>query len=310
MNIFRTFLTSLILLHGGMSPGSLSAAESYLIADNQTGTILASKNAQNRMQVASLTKVATAVVVLDAADLKMVSLNDRATVSSAATRSGGINPAGLIEGDSLTIRDLLYAALMASDNVAAATLADHLGRRLPNATRLDPIGNFVAHMNALARNLRMRRTLFLNPHGMDNLEGSLPYSTAADMARLTRYAYSEGDFRFFVSQASRDIEVQRGGESMKIRLTNTNQLVGKEGIDGVKTGRTNRSGDCLILSSWQNPDVVKHDSGIIQTPRRIIVVLLRSPDRFGEGSTLLRQGWSLYNSWAAQGRPVNKSKML
>jgi D-alanyl-D-alanine carboxypeptidase (penicillin-binding protein 5/6) len=293
-----------------LSLSPAKAVESFIIVDNQTGYIFSSKNPNSRMQVASLTKIATAVVVLDAQDLKMVSLNDRVTIPPQALSAGGVNPVSLQAGDQVSLRDLVYAALMASDNVAATAIAAHVGQRLPNPTRLDPVGNFVAHMNALARNLNMRRTLFLNPSGIDNIDGTLPFSTAADMARLTRYAYTEGDFHFFVQQKGRDISIHRGGETLRVRLTNTNQLLGQDGIDGVKTGRTNRAGDCLILSSWRKPEVIRHATGSIQNPRRIIVVLLKSRNRFGDGAALIRQGWSLYDAWAAGGRVSERSKML
>lgn len=283
------------------------AAQCYVIVDNQTGQILAAKGANEKRQVASLTKIALATVVLDAEDEKLIALGDEVAVPPQALSAGGVNQTGLQAGDVISIRDLLYSALLASDNVAAATLAYHVGQRLPNRTGLDATGNFVAYMNALARKLGMKHTLFLNPHGIDNVEGELPYSSAADFARLTRYALQEGDFRFYVSQASRDIHLNRGGQSLEIRLQNTNPLLGQEGIDGVKTGRTNKAGDCIVLSSFRSPEVVREGNNVQQTPRRIIVVLLGSNDRAGEGLSFIRQGWSLYEQWAAKGRKVDKA---
>jgi serine-type D-Ala-D-Ala carboxypeptidase (penicillin-binding protein 5/6) len=287
-----------------------SAAKSYIVIDNQTGLILASTNANEKLQVGSLTKIATAMVAFDWAQLNKADLSQMATVSARALQAGGINPAGLQEGDSLSLRDLLYTALMASDNVAATALAQYVGARLPNAEGLEPVGNFVSHMNALARALGMKRTLFLNPSGSDNVEGALPYSTASDMARLTRYAYSEADFPFFVSQKTRIIHVFRGGVDTPIELRNTNELLDKEGIDGVKTGRTRRAGDCLILSAERKPEVQRNGETVFVTPRRIVVVLLGSQDRFGEGMALTRQGWGLYDQWAAQGRKIEKNEAL
>jgi D-alanyl-D-alanine carboxypeptidase (penicillin-binding protein 5/6) len=287
------------------------AAENYIIADNQTGQILGGKNANEKVQVASLTKVATAMVVLDWAQITKEDLGQQAAITARALAAGGINPIGLMEGDSLSLRDLLYSALMASDNVAATALAQHVGARLPNAQGLDPIGNFVSHMNALARTLNMKRTLFLNPSGLDNMtDSALPYSTAADIARLTKYAYSEADFPFYVSQRERIIHIFRAGADIPYSIRNTNELLGTDDIDGVKTGRTSKAGDCLILSSEKNPEVKREGETVFVTPRRIIVVLLGSRDRFGEGSALNRQGWGLYDKWAAEGRKVKKSDAL
>jgi D-alanyl-D-alanine carboxypeptidase len=250
------------------------------------------------------------MVALDWAQLSKADLSQMAVISPRAVRAGGINPVGLQEGDSLSLRDLLYTALMASDNVAATALAEFVGARLPNAEGLAPASNFVSHMNALAHTLGMKRTLFLNPSGSDNVEGTLPYSTASDMARLTRYAYSEADFPFFVSQKSRIIHVFRGGVDMPVELRNTNELLDQEGIDGVKTGRTGRAGDCLVLSSERRPEVQRQGEGVLVTPRRIIIVLLGSQDRFGEGIGLARHGWGLYEQWTAAGRQIKKNEAL
>lgn len=307
LNALRSSIQILLLF--ALVAGA-SAAQSYIIVDNQTGLILASKNPNEKLQVASLTKVATAMVVLDWAQLSKADLSQMATVSARAMRSGGLNPVGLQEGDLLSLRDLLYTALMASDNVAATSLAEHVGARLPNAESLDPAGNFVSHMNALAHTLGMKRTLFLNPSGADNLEGALPYSTASDMARLTRYAYTEADFPFFVSQKTRIIHVFRGGVDTPIELRNTNELLDQEGVDGVKTGRTRRAGDCLILSTERRPEVQRQGESVQVTPRRIFIVLLGSQERFGEGMALVRQGWGLYDQWAAEGRKIKKNQAL
>lgn len=287
------------------------SAQNYIVIDNQTGHVLASGGRDEKVQVASLTKIATAMVVLDWAQLTKKDLGAAAIISRNATLAGGANPVGLQEGDSLTIRDLLYCALMASDNIAATALAEYVGAQLPNNEGLSPTKNFVTQMNALARVLDMKKTLFLNPTGADaNSEATLPYSTAADMARLTKYAYSEADFPFFVSQKTRVVHVLRGGVDMPVQLTNTNELLGQDGIDGVKTGTTAKAGQCLILSSERKPEVQRQGETVYVTPRRITIVLLGSRDRFGEGAALTRQGWSLYDSWAAAGRKVKNGQTL
>lgn len=289
----------------------LFAAQNFIVADAQTGKILMGKERDAKVQVASLTKVATAMVVLDWAQLNKVELGVQAVVSNQALNAGGVNPIGLQAGDTVSLRDLLYGALMASDNVAATALAEYVGAKLPNSQALPPIDNFVSHMNALARTLGMKRTLFLNPTGFDSItEGALPYSTVTDMARLTKYAYSEADFPFFVSQKTRVVHVFRGGADLSVELRNTNELLGQDNIDGVKTGRTSKAGDCLILTADREPEVNRQGSTVLITPRRIIVVLTGSRDRFPEGLTLLRQGWAAYDQWAASGRKVTSGTAL
>lgn len=290
---------------------SAMAAESYVIVDAQTGFILASKERDEKLPVASLTKIATAAVVLDWAKLKQVDLSALVEVSQKDLNAGGVNPVGLQPGDQVSLRDLIYCALLASDNVAATCLADYVGSRLPNASDLDSVGNFVSNMNALARSLGMTRTLFLNPSGFDAMEkGATPYSTAEDMARLTQYAYNVQGFPFYVAQSSRQIHIIRNGADMSFDIQNTNETLGRDGIDGVKTGRTRRAGDCLILSADRAPESRREGETVFITPRRIIVVILRSPDRFGEGLSLIQQGWGLYDAWASKGRKTSKSQSL
>jgi D-alanyl-D-alanine carboxypeptidase (penicillin-binding protein 5/6) len=285
---------------------SSQAAESYIIVDNQTGTILDSKNKNAKVQIASLTKIATALVALDWADLNKADLAALAEVPANANAEGAVSTVGLQPGDSVSLRDLIYCALL-----AAHTLANHIGAQVANPQELPPVENFVAHMNALARTLFMKRTLFLNPSGMDHrTDIATPHSTAEDLARLVRYAYNNAGFTFYVSQKSRQIHIFRGGIDTPIEINNTNELLGKDGIDGVKTGRTRRAGDCLILSSTRSPESQRDGETVFITPRRINVVVLNSPNRFGEGQTLLRHGWSLYDAWAAEGRPTKKSTSL
>jgi len=304
--------TLLALLFGSLIFGQVQAQESYIIFDNQTGQILEAEKPKEKLQVASLTKIATCMVVLDWANLHQVDLSAQVPLSNAAFTNGASSSVGLQPGDATSLRDLMYCALLASDNVAANALADHVGSRIPNPEDLDPIGNFVAQMNALARTLFMSRTLFLNPSGMDNLPKgqTLPHSTAEDFARLTRHAYNDAAFKFYVAQKSRVIHVLRNGLDNPIEIKNTNELVGQDNIDGVKTGRTRRAGDCLILSADRPPESHREGDNVMVTPRRISVVLLGSTDRFRDGLGLLRHGWALYDTWASEGRPTKKGSTL
>ncbi|PYJ67568.1 MAG: hypothetical protein DME76_14895, partial [Verrucomicrobia bacterium] len=198
--VFLTFLASASVLR------SAFAARAYLIADAQTGYILEEQDARRKLQVGSLTKIATASVVLDWAERKSGDLNQVVTIPQSAFQGITENPISFQPGDSITLRDLLYAALVQSDNIAAYTLAYHVGSQveslLPGETgsKLTPVDAFVAQMNALAKQLKMERTRFVNPHGVGYKVRPLPYSTAEDMARLTRYAMNKASFRFYVSQ--------------------------------------------------------------------------------------------------------------
>ena len=296
-----------------------TATKAFIVVDAKTGHVLAGKNVADKLQIASLTKIATAVVVLDWVRLGGHTLDETVTIPpTAGGTSGGLEP-----GDEGSVRDLLYAALLQSDNVAAEALAEFVGRDL---LRTAPAGEhgesssrrgsgpspatvrFIAEMNALARHLHMDRTRFLNPSGLDGAER--PFSTAADLARLTRFALEKADFRFFIAQKDRRITLRRAGAPSDFLVHNTNQLLGSHRIDGVKTGSTARAGECLILSAARDPIVKIEGATSHITPRRVIVVLLGSGDRFGEGAALVERGATLYDAWAAAGYPSDPKQTL
>ena len=256
------------------------------------------------------------MVVLDWAESKSGDLNQIATIPPEALLGTGENRIGFQPGDTIALRDLLYAALIQSDNVAAYALANHVGLALESIVsasaeeRTTPVNMFVSQMNALAKQLKMERTRFVNPHGIDDNSRPIPYSTAADMARLTRYALNKASFRFYVSQKERQISFQQGSRKMNYLLRNTNELLGRNGIDGVKTGRTARAGDCLILSAHRESEVLKEGAATKVVPRHLILIMLGSANRFGEGEQLLARGWALYDQWATSGRVVNPKMLL
>lgn len=285
-------------------------AAAYAIVDSTTGYLLGGANTDKKLQVGSLTKIATAMVVLDWAEASGQELGQLATVTPGAVALSSGAGVSFQIGDQCSLRDLLYAALLQSDNTAAQTLATHVGRALMSpGLKEGPETAFVMQMNALARRLGMRNTLFLNAHGLDHLEKKLPYSTAADLARLTSYAMNKSAFRFYVSQKERKITFTMAtGEASSYLLKNTNELAGVDGIDGVKTGQTRRAGPCVILSSGRAPESRQEGSTHIITPRRINVVVLGSPDRFGVGRELMGRGWQLYDKWAAAGRPSGSER--
>ena len=304
----RFFTVFLAFIAAEAALRSAAAAQAYIIADAKTGYILQEQESKKKTQVGSLTKIATASVVLDWAEKKGGDLNQAVTIPQEAFVGTSENNIRFQPGDSITLRDLLYAALVQSDNIAAYTLANHVGGRLGSSLPSDVA--FVAQMNALAKQLKMERTRFVNPHGIDYKARPMPFSTAQDMARLTRYAMDKASFRFYVSQKERQISFDRAGHRFNYMLRSTNELLGKNGIDGVKTGRTARAGDCLILSANREPEVVTQGKAITVYPRHLIVVLLGSTNRFGEGAGLVQRGWQLFDQWAATGRLADPKKLL
>lgn len=309
---FLVALFSLLLLPAGRA--FAAARTAYVVIDAQTGFVLEQVDGRDKRQVGSLTKVATAMVVLDWAEKRAGDLNQLATIPPEAFVGTGENLIGFQPGDRITLRDLLYAALVQSDNVAAYTLAAQVGTALqpvvPAAGNGSPVAIFVGQMNVLAKSLRMDRTRFVNPHGIDTGERSMPYSTASDLARLTRYAMNKAAFRFYVSQKERQISFSRGTQKKAYQLRNTNELLGTNGVDGVKTGKTARAGDCLILSAHRESEIQTDGGHTRAIPRNLIIVMLGSANRFAEGGQLLARGWQLYDQWAAGGRMIDPNKTL
>src|SRR5438093_535293 len=255
--VIFTFIASAAILR------SAAAAQAYVILDAQSGYILEEQEPRRKLQVGSLTKIATASVVLDWEERKAGNLNQVVTIPQEAFVGTLENNIGFQPGDSITLRDLLYAALIQSDNIAAYTLAQHVGSQLGSllpsdvGSKFTPVDAFVAQMNALAKQLKMERTRFVNPHGIDYKVKPVPYSTAEDIARLTRYAMNKARFRFYVSQKERQISFDRAGHRRNYMLRNTNELLGKIGIDGVKTGLSARAGQCLVLYANRESEVVR-----------------------------------------------------
>ena len=300
----------IVAVLGFASGAEAQMAAAYAIADQTTGYVLEASKGVEKRQVASLTKIATGKVVLDWASKTSTDLAQQVVVPpQAIEEAGGANPMGLLPNDLISYRDLLYAALMQSDNTAATTLAYYVGAALRPAggdrmRELGAVEVFVSQMNALARQLGMERTLFVNPHGLEPRKGLQPYSTAVDMVKLTSYAMKDAAFRFYVSQKERKVSFSRGDQVFQYLLRNTNELVGTEGIDGVKTGRTAKAGDCIIISSQRDPEITQQGGTTLVTPRRLNVVVLGATDRIAAASQLLSRGWTLYDQWAAAGRPM------
>src|SRR3989454_1529041 len=173
MHLSRRFLIILLALLASASVvRPAAAAQAYVIADAQTGYILEEQEPRKKLQVGSLTKIATASVVLDWAERKSGDVNQVVTIPQDAFVGTTENNIGFQPGDAITLRDLLYAALVQSDNIAAYTLAHHVGSTIESAappasgSKVTPVDVFVGQMNALAKQLKMERTRFVNPHGI------------------------------------------------------------------------------------------------------------------------------------------------
>jgi D-alanyl-D-alanine carboxypeptidase (penicillin-binding protein 5/6) len=278
-----------------------------MVVEAYSGKILSASGAGTKRPVASLTKIATAIVAVDWATATQTDVATKMiTVPPAAASLGNSSSVGLRVGDTMTMRDALYASMLASDNVAAYSIAHHVGEQILifRGKSGDPVEAFVAEMNQLAKAILAKDTEFTNPHGL-NISTKPGYSTAADMARFSIHAMRRNAITFITRQESRKIVIN--GETKTI--TNLNELAGEVGILGIKTGTTNAAGPCLATCMDRDPLVRnKPDGSKGVTPRRLIVVVLNSPDRFAQTRKLLKDGWAYYDAWLAAGAPVEKPK--
>ncbi len=277
---------------------------SYVVADANDGRVLLSFQPDQKRPVASLTKIATAVVVLDYLRGSPANIDEIMVVPPSVLGLGVPSPLGLQPGDGLSVRDALCAAMMASDNFAAETLGTHFGAKL-SAVGLGgtPLSAFVSQMNGLSARLSLRQTQFANPHGLD-LPGASGYSCASDVARLLNHAITIPGFTFYSSQASRRITFLRNGTSQTISVRNTNEIIGQNRIDAGKTGTTLLAGPCLAITAPKPATVIKRpDGSTLVIPHRLTVVALGAPDRFTASSRLLAEGWKRYENWRAVNSP-------
>jgi serine-type D-Ala-D-Ala carboxypeptidase (penicillin-binding protein 5/6) len=248
-------------------------AGSWTLIDADTGLYLAGKDPDEQVSIASTTKIMVALVALD----EGVDLDEQVTVSEdAASYAGSIySNVGLYPYDRVSVRDLLTAALIPSGTDAVYALAEHLGD--------GSVDEFVAKMNDKAKELGLENTRFENPAGID-ARGN--YSSAADLAKMTREAMKYPEFREIVNMPEATISTQ----DREIDVFTTNLLVAPgSGQDygpatGVKTGTSPRAGPCLVASARSDDESY------------IAVVLDAAEDlqRFEAGRTALEYGFGEY----------------
>lgn len=215
-------------------------AAPHAIVVDSAGTAYFERAADDPVKIASITKVMTALVALDHADL-----NATVTVDHAAATVGE-SSSNLKEGDTLTLENALRALLIPSGNDAAMAIATSVGAIIDPASS-DPYQAFVDAMNDKAAELGMESSVFENPHGLDFDEwaGSM-HSSTRDVATMVAAAMQNETIRNIVGEGDTDIPVTAAdGSSKTLHLRDVNQLIGVEGNIGVKTGLTDDAGSCF-----------------------------------------------------------------
>lgn len=229
------------------------SAQSALVVDVDSGTTLYEKNPDSPLLPASTTKIITALVALDVYDLKQV-----LTVQNGWVEGQKM---GLVEGEKITVNDLMYGLLVYSANDAAEVLANN---------HPEGRGAFIEAMNEKARQYSLEKTSFTNPSG---LETENHITTARDLARIAAIAMQKPTFAKIVGTKSKVVTSVDG--SVEHNLVNINELLGKvSGVLGVKTGWTENARENLVTY-------------VSRGGKDLVVVLLASQDRFGETEELI-----------------------
>ncbi len=241
-----------------------TSATACIIIDEKSGRTLLSHNADAPLPMASTTKVMTALLAIE--------LGDPDAPVTCSRNAFGVPGTSiyLSEGETLTLRDMLYGLMMASGNDAAVAIAEHIG---------GDVDSFCALMTARAQALGCKSTQFRTPHGLP-CEGH--YTTAADLALIAREAMTHPLFREIVSTARATIPWEDRAYDRVLR--NKNKLLTTyEGATGIKTGYTKKAGRCLVFGAQRDG-------------MSVIGVVLNCPDWFGEAARLMDRAFERYES--------------
>lgn len=264
-----TVIASFFALPASAAEVEISAPSAILI-DAATGTVLYEKNADERLAPASVTKVMTLLLVMEALDSGKIGWEDTVTASETAAAKGG-SQVYLEVGEQMCMDDMLKSVVVSSANDCATALAEYVA---------GSESAFVELMNARAAELGMTNTTFVNCTGLDDGENADQHlTTARDIALMSRELLTHEEIRKYTTIW---MDTVRGGS---FGLSNTNKLVRfYDGTTGLKTGFTSGAGYCLSASAKRN--------GI-----ELIAVVMHcqsSSDRFASAKALLDYGFANY----------------
>lgn len=212
-------------------------AKSTILIEESTGKILYEKNSDEKRAPASMTKVMSMLLIMEALDNKQISLNDEVTISQNAADMGG-SQLFLQPNQTAKVEDLLKGIAVASGNDAVVAMAEKIAGSEEK---------FVDMMNKKAKKLGLKNTQFKNPHGLDE-EGH--YTSAHDMAIMAKELIKHKNILNYTSIYE---EYLTKSDGTKLWMVNTNKLVKfYKGVDGLKTGFTQTAGYCLTATAMKN----------------------------------------------------------
>lgn len=212
-------------------------AKSAILVEESTGKVIFEKNADEQLHPASMTKIMSLILIMEAIENNKISLNDDVVISKESSSMGG-SQVYVNEGETYKVDELLKGVSIASANDAVVALAEKVAGSKEK---------FVNNMNEKANLLGLKNTHFVNPHGLDDNEH---YSSARDMSIMARELLKHKEILNYTSKYE-DYFKKKDGSS--IWLVNTNKLVKfYEGMDGLKTGYTSSAGYCLTATASRN----------------------------------------------------------
>ncbi len=250
---------------------SIDTAHQYILMDQTTGRVLAGKNYNTPMLIASITKIMTCLLAVESGKLDNTVIVDDTIEDSYGS---GI----YIEvGEKIKLKDLLYGLMLRSGNDAALMVAKYVG---------GSVDKFVEKMNNKAKEIGMTNTIFVNPSGLDNTDGG-NYSTAYDMALLTKYAMQYEEYREIVKTKSYTVKTNKKTYVWK----NKNKMLNYDYVTGGKTGYTEKAKRTLVsTASSDHMD--------------LIVVTIQDSDDWNTHKSLYEY---VFNNYVAY-RVLNKNK--
>lgn len=213
---------------------TVSCAASMITTEAGSGRVLYEKNADSRRPMASTTKIATAITVID----NVPDLEKTVVIPDCAVGVEG-SSIYLSKGETASIRDLLYGLMLQSGNDCAVALA---------VTTAGSVEKFAALMNETARKCVANDTNFVTPHG---LHDDNHYTTARDLAKISAYAMKNATFREIVSSKKHTMP-WAGHDCDRVILNKNKILTTFDGGDGIKTGYTKKAGRCLVASATRD----------------------------------------------------------
>ncbi|MFN9854044.1 MAG: serine hydrolase [Planctomycetota bacterium] len=263
---------------GGMPDVSCKA---WAVADAKTGRILAGSRQEEALDIASTTKMMTALLIAQEIGKDATVLDESITFSKRADDTSGSSTT-IRAGESVSLRDAFFGLMLPSGNDASVALAEWYGMRKGAVeAKTDPLKFFVDAMNDEARRLGMMKTTFRNPHGITDPEHK---SSCEDLVILAN-ALMKYRFAAEVVATRRHQCVARGQEGYQRRLVwnNSNRLLNQHGYLGIKTGTTDAAGECLVS--------ISEFEGV----KTIVVVLGASGSaaRYADSRNLHRWSWTL-----------------